>query len=154
KFGCETILDQPPMAKQPWDIPDAPESGDATNDITFRAVGAALSTWEWFEGNLSLAFSYLLEGDYGNVAAIRAYGSVETFRGRANMIEEAAEVYFKRATDAQLRSSIEQLLKKSRNLCARRNEIAHGIVCPYFIPQNGKNERKGYVLLPAYYATR
>jgi hypothetical protein len=67
------------MAKQPWEVPDPPATGDATNDITFCAVGRALSQWEWFEGNLSLAFSYLIGSGYGNIAALRAYGSVETF---------------------------------------------------------------------------
>jgi len=62
------------MAKQPWAVPDPPATGDAKNDITFRAVGAAPSQWEWFEGNLSFAFSHLIGSGYGNVAASRAYG--------------------------------------------------------------------------------
>lgn len=82
------------MSRQPWEVPDPPIVGDATQDITFRAVGAALSNWEWFEGNLSLAFSFLIGAGYGNVAALRAYGSVETFRGRANMIQRGGGSLF------------------------------------------------------------
>ena len=142
------------MAKQPWEIPDPPQIGDAENNITFRAVGAALSTWEWFEGHLALSFSYLVGSGYGNVAAIRAYGSVESFRGRANMIEEAAEVYFKHIRDEELQSSINKLVKKARDLCARRNDVAHGIVNPYSVFEHDKSVFKGYLLMPAYYATR
>jgi hypothetical protein len=143
------------MTKQPWEVPDPPDSGDPTNDITFAAVGAALSQWEWFEGNLSLAFSYLLGTGYGNMAAIRAYGSVESFRGRANLIESAAEVYFKNKPNDALHQAIKNLLTLSSNkFSARRNEIAHGIVNPYFKIENDQSVQKGYVLYPAYYATR
>ena len=142
------------MTKQPWEVPDPPRIGDATSDITFRAVGAALSQWEYFEGNLSLAFSFLIGSGYGNVAALRAYGSVESFRGRANMIEEAGEVYFKYEPDEKLQASIKELLTRARQLSGRRNEIAHGIVSPYFETANDKNIHNGFVLYPAYYATR
>lgn len=128
------------MAKQPWEVPNPPASGDAANHITFCAVGRALSQWEWFEGNLSLALSYLIGSGYGNVAALRAYGSVETFRGRTNLIERAAEVYFRYNPDEKLEAAISDLVKKSRDqLSARRNEIAHGIVGPYSNVATGKS---------------
>jgi hypothetical protein len=140
------------MAREPWQVPDPPASGDANSDITFCAVGKALSQWEWFEGNLSLAFSYLIGSGYGNLAALRAYGSILGFQSRAGMIERAAEVYFKYNKIADLQSAIEQLLIKSRDrLSARRNDIAHGIVQPYANAVAGHN---GYVLYPAYYATK
>ena len=142
------------MAKQPWEVPDPPTRGDSSNDITFRAVGAALSQWEFFEGNLTLAFSYLVGTGYGNIAAVRAYGSVETFRGRANMIESAAEVYFKYTLDPELQSLLNGVLKLSRQFSARRNEIAHGIVSPHVAVENGEWVQRGCVLYPAYYATR
>jgi hypothetical protein len=142
------------MPKHPWDVPDAPKIGDATNDITFRAVGAALSQWEWFEGNLSLAFSYLIGTGYGNVAASRVYGSVEVVRVRKTLIENAAEVYFKYTKDDQLQTQIEKLLKQANELSGRRNEIAHGIVNPYVTVKDGVMTNKGWVLYPAYYATR
>jgi hypothetical protein len=143
------------MAKQPWEVPDIPQCGDASQDDTFRAVGAALSQWELFEGNLSLAFSYFVGTGYGNIAALRAYGSVETFRGRANMIETAAEVYFKHTPDPQLQILLKEILKQSRQFSSRRNEVAHGIVSP-FVGRDEADEwiNLGFVLYPAYYATR
>jgi hypothetical protein len=142
------------MAKQPWEVPDIPTHGDASTDITFRAVGAALSQWEFFEGNLTLAFSYLIGTGYGNLAAVRAYGSVETFRGRGNMIESAAEVYFKYTLDPDLQLLLNEILKLARQFSARRNEVAHGIVSPHVGIENGAWAQRGFVLYPAYYATR
>lgn len=98
------------MAKQPWEIPDPPQVGDATNDITFQAVGAALSQWEYFEGYLSLTFSYLIGAGYKNVAAMRAYGSVQTFRGRHDMIENAAEIYFLYNAEDEIKSELKGVL--------------------------------------------
>ena len=143
------------MSKQPWEVPDPPPVGDATADITFRAVGAALSNWEWFEGNLSLTFSFLIGAGYGNVAASRAYGSVETFRGRATMIQRAAEVYFRHDADDQMQAGLEEVLNRALNqLSARRNEIAHGIVQPFYATEDFKSVHKGFVLYPPFYATR
>jgi hypothetical protein len=141
------------MAKQPWEVPDIPQCGDASQDDTFRAVGAALSQWELFEGNLSLAFSYFVGTGYGNIVALRAYGSVETFRGRANMIETAAEVYFKHTPDPQLQVLLKEILKQSRQFSSRRNEVVHGIVSP-FVGRDEADEwiNLGFVLYPAYYA--
>jgi hypothetical protein len=143
------------MAKQPWEVPDQPTRGDTSKDNLFRAVGAALSQWEFFEGNLTLAFSYLLGAGYGNIGAIRAYGSVETFRGRAKLIESAAEVYFRYNPDNALHSLLDEILKRSRQFSARRNEIAHGIVSPFVrLSENDEWVDCGFVLYPAYYATR
>lgn len=144
------------MAKQPWEIPDLPATGDARNDVTFRAIGAALSNWEWFEGNLSLTFSFLIGSGYGNLAATRAYGTVESFRGRANMIREAAGVYFKypHNKNDELEAELTDVLRVAGNFSARRNEIAHGIVQPWHENVAGTSHFKGYALFPAYYATR
>ena len=132
------------MAREPWQVPDPPAAGDPDSDITFCAVGKALSQWEWFEGNLSLAFSYLIGSGYGNLAAQRAYGSVLGFYGRAGMIERAAEVYFKYNRNSDLEFALDLLLISSRDrLSGRRNDIAHGIVQPYVNAVAGRN---GYVL--------
>ena len=125
------------------------------HDITFRAIGQALSQWEYFEGNLSLTFSYLLGTGYGNLAALRAYGSVESFRGRANLLEHAAEVYFEFKPNDDLHKLLSGLLKDATSkFSARRNEIAHVIVNQYFVEKGQTTTFKGYVLYPAYYATR
>jgi hypothetical protein len=41
----------------PWDIPPPPVEGDAERDITFTAVGQALTTWEEFELQFSNIFA-------------------------------------------------------------------------------------------------
>lgn len=142
------------MQQQPWDF-DPPQVGDANQDMTFRSIGAALSQWEYFEGNLSLCFSYLIGSGYGNMAALRSYGSVESFRGRAFMIRTAAEVYFKTTANDRLHADLTSLLNLASNhLSGKRNEIAHGIVNPYYKIVDGGSCHEGFVLYPAYYATR
>jgi hypothetical protein len=83
-----------PMLSQqnPWDIPPFPTIGDMEEDTA--SVGRALSSWELFECRLSRIFSGLTGRINGTSPAMRAYGAVLTFRGRADMIEAASEVYF------------------------------------------------------------
>jgi hypothetical protein len=145
------------MTKDTWDKRDPPEEGDPSIDITFAAVGRALSQWELFEGHLSLMFSYLIGSGYGNVAALRAYGSVESFRGRSKLIDTATEVYFRLKPNKDLEERLYSLTKVARNqAAARRNEIAHGIANLYVKPNPDGEEPEfhGYVLYPAYYATK
>ncbi len=140
------------VKKQPWDVPDYPKKGDPNLEVTYCAVGRALSQWEWFEGNLSLIFTYVIGTGHGNVAAARAYGAVEVFRARKSLMEHAAEVYFRLAPDDELEKKLKTLLSDAIQLAGRRNDIAHGIVNPYFEGEVPKHS--GWVLYPAYYATR
>ncbi len=78
------------------------------------------------------------------MAAIRAYGSVESFRGRANPIESAGEAYFKNRPNDALRQAINDLMRLSTTkFGARRSEIAHGIVNPYFKIEKWTKRPKG-----------
>src|SRR5262249_42861906 len=102
------------------------------------------------------SLSFLLGTGYGNLSALRAYGSITTFRGRAEMLQSSSEVYFIYNQDEALENEITAILKLANShLSARRNEIAHGIVQPYFTPlSDGTMTPSGFVLYPAYYATR
>jgi hypothetical protein len=66
--------------------------------------------------------------------ATRAYGSVLTFRGRAEMVEAASEAYFFSTPDSELEPELNEVLKEARNYATRRNEIAHGIVRSFEVP--------------------
>lgn len=71
------------------------------------------------------------------------------------MLESAAEAYFKYKPDTDLEEKLAQLLKSANQFSGRRNDIAHGIVNPYIINIDESTiVNKGYVLYPAYYATR
>ncbi len=93
-------------------------------------------------------------GHDGNIAASRAYGAVAGFRVRTHLIEEAAEVYFKFTKDVGLQEQLKELLDRAVDFSARRNEIAHGVVNPHIIFRDGTVINKGWVLYPAYYATK
>src|SRR5438093_592088 len=113
--------------RKPWDIPPIPKRGDSEENITFESVGRALTGWEIFEIELSRLFSSLTGTGDGTIASIRAYGSVLTFRGRAEMIEAAASVHFSLLPDKDFEKAMKDLLTAGARYAARRNEIAHGV---------------------------
>jgi hypothetical protein len=136
-----------------WDIPPPPQIGEASEDITFTSVGRALTRWEEFEVVFASLFSALVATEDSNAAAIRAYGSVITFRGRAEMVRAAAEVQFSLFRNSALEKGFRAFVNELTNhASARRNEIAHGVVrvTPIIkdytvVPQ--------YFLYPPYYAS-
>jgi hypothetical protein len=136
----------------PWDIPPPPAIGDASEDITFASIGRALTRWEEFEVMLASLFSTLVGTDDNTAPAIRAYGSVITFRGRADLIRAAAEVHFMLFPNEALQKTFNSFVNQLTNhACARRNEIAHGIVRPFVSVIDGKTTRT-FCLFPPYYA--
>jgi len=62
--------------------------------------------------------------------AIRAYGSVISFNGRAEMLAAAAVGYFykKKTPLPEIEKRVLGLLNECRNFSGRRNDIAHGRV--------------------------
>jgi hypothetical protein len=142
----------PPTPKQPkpWDIPPLPIRGDANKQDTFSAVGMALSQWEYFEGYLGLFYGLVVGAKTHTSPSMRAYGAVSTFSTRLDMIKEASSAYFfTYKTDYP--DDISVLLEDAKHFAARRNEIAHGIVQPYYAGGLGNN---GFALGPSRYATR
>lgn len=139
-----------PPRKNPWDIPPLPEKGDIDKTSTFIAVGQALSFWEWFEGYLGLVYGALV-GDVGETSpAMRAYGTISAFGGRYDMIMEAAKSYcFIHKTD--FFDDLKKFLDEAKQFATRRNEIAHGIVQPYYV---GGLANSGFALGPSRHATR
>src|SRR6202047_2518997 len=91
----------------------------------FTSVGRALTRWEEFEVVFASLFSALVAAEDDNAAAIRAYGSVITFRGRAEMVKSAAEVHFSLFRNSALEKDFRALVNELTNhASARRNEIA------------------------------
>lgn len=117
-----------PKQPKPWDSPPYPEVGDETDKITFAAVGEALSTWEHFETSMAHLFAKFLGITGNQLPATRAYGSVLTFRGRAEMVKAAAEAYFFATPDEDLQKDVTAVLTAANSFSHRRNEIAHGVV--------------------------
>src|ERR1700730_5165556 len=136
-----------------WDIPPPPQIGDASEDITFTSVGRALTRWEEFEVVFASLFSALVAAEDNNAAAIRAYGSVITFRGSAEMVKSAAEVNFSLFRNSALEKDFRAFVNELTNhASARRNEIAHGVVRVTPIIKDYTVVSQ-YFLYPPYYAS-
>lgn len=136
---------------KPWDRRPWPAIGDSELDITYAAVGRCLSSWERFEGILSLLFSAFvvnMERD----GARRAYSAVRTFEGRIEMLKAASEAYFHESPNDGWLTSFKTIFKTSKEFAARRNDIAHGVV-QYFNLSSETEFRipgGGFALFPSY----
>jgi hypothetical protein len=150
KYSKEQRPPPTPKKRNPWDTPGFPDDGDAKPDMTYAAVGRALSQWEKFESELAELFAVFAGGVPTSLPAVRAYGSIQTFRGRADMIEAAAEGFFAVFPDDDLATRINDFMIRARNFSPRRNDIAHGVVHTAVWPSG----QKGSGLFPAKYATK
>jgi hypothetical protein len=81
---------------------------------------------------------------------MRAYGSVTSFSGRSDMLKAASVPHFLLYPGPSLKKQFNDLMYAAKQFSTRRNEIAHGIVQPYF--QGGADG--GYALIPSYFATK
>jgi hypothetical protein len=84
--------------KNAWDIRDAADRGDFDDKVPFESIGRALTEWENVENSCAELFAaFVLDNPYRNslqAPAIRAYGSVISFKGRCDMLRAAATSYF------------------------------------------------------------
>jgi hypothetical protein len=145
-----------PKAPKPWDVPRAPKNGDAEPSAIFHSVGGALDSWNNFENICGALFSDFNEICIGGEASHRAWGSVNSFRARAEMLSAAAEVYFHKYPHSGDQLRFKWMMERALGLSARRNEIAHGVVSRYrwFVPKRIKGVGIGYVLGPSMFSTR
>lgn len=144
-----------PRRPKPWDPPAPPPVGALTRDSVFLEVGRALSAWEAVEGNLAYIFATLVAPRGSQLAALRAYGSVLTGRGRVEMILAAAAALFFGQEEAKEYAALRNLLEEAAGFAGRRNEIAHGIVGRYDVGRLvSRRATPSYVLGPPQYATK
>lgn len=143
------------MTVNPWNAQPEPDVGDASADITFLAVGRALSDWENFEFQFSSIFVACVNATGpGRTAAQRAYGSIVSFSARREMVTTAVKTFLAARHDAAIETDFAKLNNEAKEYGARRNEIAHGIVQPFV----GRSDEKtlpdktwGWALFPPYY---
>jgi hypothetical protein len=139
----------PPQPK-PWDMPPLPASGDLDDTDTYASVGQSLSQWEHLEAQLGLMFGFLLGTIDDTSPALRAYGAIAAFSTRLDMIRAASAAFFFARKEKPLADELDELLDHAKEFATRRNEIAHGIVQPYY----SHRLRVGFALGPSKYATR
>jgi len=135
-----------PFDRRPW-----PTVGDRELDTTYAAVGRALSSWERYEGVLSLLFSALVV-NMERVGARRAYVAVRTFEGRAEMLKAASEGYFHEHPNEKFLNDFKEILKAAKNFASRRNDIAHGVVDYFSITMETdlRQPGGGFAMFPSY----
>jgi hypothetical protein len=113
---------------QPWDRRPWPDQGDADKGTIYHEVGRFLSFWEKYEAALAYLFSAFLGAFPVSEPARRAFFSVRTFEGRADMLRAVSSAYFDRRPDKHLQDRFKDILSQSVSFSPRRNEIAHGFV--------------------------
>jgi hypothetical protein len=132
-----------------WAIPPLAIEGDPDVNTVWQAVGEALSSWEWLEGNLGLIFAELVAARNMHLAASRAYGTIVAFRGRADLVKAAAKAHFSVYPDEATEKDLEKILKTLDRASPRRNDIAHGIAQPHY-PRVSVRQ---WALYPSYFST-
>ncbi|KAF0128503.1 MAG: hypothetical protein FD152_2312, partial [Xanthobacteraceae bacterium] len=126
-------------------LPVAPRGTEVMDDV-FRAVGAALTQWEFVETAFAELFGTLLGAPGGSAA--RAYGVVTTSGARRDMISQAAQGEFPH--DEVLLAQIKDVLSIAEVGSQRRNEIAHGAV----MRLTDRGEDRGCYLIPPTYVSK
>jgi hypothetical protein len=137
-----------------WDIPPFPEHGDVSADLTYAAVGRAMSEWEELELYLARLYAKFLKIHPIRAIAVTEYRNAAIFRVRANVIEKAADKYFVSHPDQEREADFQQLLGDIRQLSNRRNDIAHGVVKLWWNHRETFSEaidRNEYMLTPSTY---
>lgn len=136
---------------KPWERRPWPAAGDTDITKIFASVGKFLSQWERYEGMLSLLFAAFVSQPK-NDAARRAYVSVRTFEGRAEMLRAASAAYFHVNPNEAAQSGFKSVLKGATCFSPRRNDIAHGLVDRFFpqVMQPGEAFDISYALYPSY----
>ncbi len=110
-----------------WDIPPFPEHGDPSAEITWAAVGRALTEWKELELYLVRLYAKTIGVKPIEAISRREYLDAFKFHGRAGVIEEAIKWSVKRPDQASEDLS-KRVLDEAREAAKRRNDIAHGVV--------------------------
>src|SRR5690242_7929440 len=96
----ELRFNRPPLA----------ETGDKDPQQIHLAVGIALSQWEYTEQNFAGVFAKLVSPSASGYAARRAYGEIVPANVRRQMIESAAEVFFRNFPNEEAEAELKILM--------------------------------------------
>jgi hypothetical protein len=101
--------------------------GDKGHENILYAVGKALSAWEHSERMFARIFSKLVHPNGSGFAAQRTYGEILATVTRRQMIESAAEIFFRNFPNEAAEKELTRLMQIYDSASARRNDLAHGI---------------------------
>ena len=134
----------------PWDIATISAVGEENEIPIYLAVGMALSSWEATEQALARIFGTLVNSRHFSAEA--AFGLATSSGARLEMLLAAAERML--IWEADLLARLKAETVRVRNLAARRNDIAHGMVTGYSTQGEEGVTEHGCFLVPPSYATR
>jgi hypothetical protein len=144
-----------PKEPKAWSWPMPVDKGGAEPEPLLMAVGKALSYWEHVENHLANLFAVLVGAEISRdrpAPAIRAYGTVVSFRARAAMVDAAAKAYLLQQSDSGWSKTWTDLLEELTGFADRRNDIAHGSAELLYDLKEEKS--LGFFLLPGLYASK
>lgn len=130
--------------KQPERVaPSSDYHGEESTAPIHLAVGRALSMWEHAESAWAKGFQLFCEAQ--SLAAVRAFGTIESVASKNYALRYAALEFFatREPDDAALTKALLNVHSKASEY---RNEIAHGMAM--------QPHAHGYFLCPASYATK
>lgn len=138
-----------------WSRPDDPAVGDKSDWDTYAGVGHVLSAWEEIEAALGAIYCCFLGRPFER-SAILEYGQGQIFRERANKLQSAAEVYFRKHCNQANEAQFDAMLTRVREYSAHRNDVAHAVVrADDWVDVGGDGwGTTGFYLLPSHYDPR
>ena len=124
-------------------LPSGEYRGEVSTATIHQAVGRALSTWQHAESAWAKAFQLFCEAR--SLAAVRAFGTIESVASKNYALRYAALEFFvgRDASDAMQTKALLAIHSKASEF---RNQIAHGMAV--------QPHAHGYFLCPASYATK
>jgi hypothetical protein len=116
----------PPFSE--WEAEKKPQGGDPTPDLTYGAVGYALSTWEELEYVLFDLFARLSGRNMAHNDTMVLYSQGRIFRDRFDTLLRAFGDYFRRYPNQHMEGDFDALAATILCGAEQRNNISHGIV--------------------------
>jgi hypothetical protein len=118
------------MTDNPWHRPPPATEADESEDVTYAAVGRALTHWEQIESELSHLFAIFIDKFSETEAYDLYYKNGRSTMERIATLENAAERYFQKHPSQEIESEFSGISRAATGFASRRHEIAHGIVRP------------------------
>ena len=142
---CRMRLAQPQAQYDEW---DSYEKVDPRRNI------GRLSSLVELVDRINWAARYMPNCSKSDDTKCGGYGSVIAFRSRQQMMQAAASAYFSDYPNPDLQSQFDDLMRDAAHFSGRRNDIAHGIVQPYYgSDADPAKEDATFALVPSLHAT-